>query len=312
MKAKDSIDIWFKTLEEMGESSEIIIQTIDSSENKQVHRFDHGKFDAISGFIQNIGKVDNLKTSLKGRTDNTSALKYLYGFLRYIIRLPFYSAKWNKYKDNWRELNNLNYPQAVNHFTQEDTDLIKENAKKRKVSLNSFLLYNLDYCLADKFDNNSKRVWLIPVNMRSDYNENSHGNEVGFVDAVIKRNLNVNQLDDQIKNRIKNHEHLGGIVGVSIGVFIGEYLLKKLVRFNKYIQVRSGVFTNLGEWTSRGREDEKISGFPPVIETQPIGASALTWNGRLAIAIHAHPCLEFSDIELENILKKWVNFLKER
>lgn len=126
--------------------------------------------------------------------------------------------------------------------------------------------------------------------MRESYNEESYGNEVGFVDTVIKKNINVNQLNDQINKRIKNFKHLGGIVGVSLSVFIGEILLKKLVRLNKYIQVRTGVFTNLGEWSSRGREDEKITGFPPVIETQPLGASALTWNGRLALAIHTHPC----------------------
>jgi hypothetical protein len=192
------------------------------------------------------------------------------------------------------------------------TKLIRANAQKRNITLNSFLLFNLDYSLSDKFNKMDKRVWLIPVNMRQDFNHSAQGNEVGFIDAVITKKLNMNQLHTQIKRRINNYEHLGGVLGVSLGVFIGAYLLKKLVRINKYLQVRTGVFTNLGEWSSKGREDEKIIGFPPVIETQPIGASALTWNGRLALGIHAHPCLEFSQDEINNILKKWINFIKEQ
>jgi hypothetical protein len=113
MKAKDSIKLWFKTLEDMGESSKICILTEHENEGVKEYVFDHGEFDAISGFIQNIGKVDDLKTNLKKRDKNVSGWKYLIGFLRYIIRIPFFSSDWNKYNRSWREKVNKIYPRGV-------------------------------------------------------------------------------------------------------------------------------------------------------------------------------------------------------
>lgn len=310
MKAKESLKIWFDQLSQMGESSNILISVKNKNEIKE-YEFSHGEFDAISGFIKNIGDFEGLNTNLSLRKKEKSKLKYLIGFLRYSLRIPFYSAKWNKYIVGWRDINSKYYPQSVFYFSNEDTQKIIENAKARQVSLNSYLMYYLDKSIINLLNSNQKRVWLIPVNVRSDIRNVSSGNEVGFIDAVITQYDSMASIHQQVQKRIKCYEHLGGIVGVSLGVIIGEFLLRKLVWLNKYLQVRTGVFTNLGEWTAPGKEDLQICGFPPVLETQPIGAGALTWCGRMTIAIHSHPCLGFSSSELEAIMQSWVKLIKE-
>jgi len=303
MKAKESLAIWFDELTVMGESTDISI-IIEENQVEKEYIFSHGKFDAISGFIRNIGYFEGLKTKLNLRGKPKSKLKYFLGFIRYSLRIPFKSAKWNKFNKDWRNSNHKFYPRAVCFFDKDETLEISFLSKKMNVSLNSLLLYLIDEVIAEKLNSRSKRVWLIPVNVRDDIDENNEGNEVGFIDAIVSSKCKVETLHRQIKNRISRYEHLGGILGVGLGVVLGEYLLRRLVNVNKYLQVRTGVFTNLGSWDAKSKEGLRVYGFPPVLETQPVGVGALTWCGRLSISIHTHPCLMFDNNDLRDIIEK--------
>lgn len=309
MKAKDSVRIWFETLSSMGEDMDILLRC-DVGQGMKDYRFHHGRFDAIGGFLTHVANVENPKTTLTLRGKGAAPYKYLIGFLIYLLRIPFYAAAFKKKNKNWRA-GKKKYLRETHFFSHEETSLLIEKARSHNVSVNTYILYHLNKSMQDLLVNKGKDIWLIPVNLRVNTKDNLSQNEVGFVDAVINKELSLNELQTQLKKRLKRNEHLGGVVGVALGVITGEFLLKKLVWLNKYLQVRTGVFTNLGEWEAQGCDHFKLSGFPPVLETQPIGASAITWCGKMTLSIQAHPILELNEKELSNIKNKWINSLKE-
>lgn len=309
MKAKDSVRIWFETLSSMGEDMDILLQC-DVGEGMQDYRFHHGRFDAIGGFLTHVAKVDKPKTTLSLRGKGAPFYKYLIGFFIYLLRIPFYASGFKNFNKNWRS-SKKHYPRAVSFLDVTETRAIKERAQAMNVSVNAFLLYHLNASFQELLNGKGKDIWLIPVNLRVNTKDNLSQNEVGFVDAVIKKHHGVFDINQQIKKRLSRYEHLGGVLGVGIGVVTGEFLLKKLVKLNKYLQVRTGVFTNLGEWQADGCEHFKLSGFPPVLETQPVGASAITWCHKMTLSLHTHPALQLNESNVEKILENWKNRLKE-
>lgn len=303
MKAKDSIKLWFDTLVQDGECMDLTVLKIDQSGVEEFN-FPHGEVDGIGAFLNIHKKSDSLQVYTKMR-HKRPWYHYLWGFLMYTKRLPFRSAKWKNFNKNWRQKywQTKPFARAYTVFSKEETRQIKQLSKGLNVSLNSHLLFCLNKVLTN-LQEPGKSIWLVPVSMRASLDEEIVKNEVGFTDAYCGSEDRVQDIDRQIKKRLKNLEHLGGVIGVSLGVFIGPWLLKKLVLLNKHLQVRTGVFTNLGE----GRDPESknmYSGYPPVIETQPVGALAGIWNDSLTLALHFHPALELSKEQAEQILAQW-------
>lgn len=309
MKAKDSVRIWFETLSSEGEDMDILLQC-DVGEGMQDYRFHHGRFDAIGGFLSNVKNVDNPQTTLTLRGKQVPLYKFILGFIRYSLRLPFFASPFIKFDKDWRKGEKF-YPRCAEFLELSFTESLMQKAKNNCVSVNTYLLESLNHTVKDYVMKNGKEVWLIPVNLRTNTKDNLSQNEVGFVDAVINKEDGLFEIQNQLQKRIKKNEHLGGLFGVGIGVITGEFLLKLLVKTNKYLQMRTGVFTNLGEWKVAGCDHFKLSGFPPVLETQPIGASAITWNGKMTLSLHSHPCLGLNQDDIETMMSKWINKLKE-
>lgn len=303
VKAKDSIKLWFETLKEDGEYVDLTVLRVTGDKVEEFN-FPHGEVDGIGAFLKLHKKKSTLKVMTKMRK-KVPWYRYAWGFIMYTSRLPFRSANWKSFNKDWREEFFGKKPSArsFTFFDREQTKLIKTNARKVGANLNSFLLYYLNQSLLE-LQKPGKTVWLIPVSMRGSINEEATKNEVGFTDAYCTKDINPAQIDRQIKKRLRRGEHLGGVIGVSLGVFLGKNLLKKLVHLNKYLQVRTGVFTNLGEGQD-SQSDFMYSGFPPVIETQPVGALAGIWNGCLTLSLHFHPALGLTAEDAQFYLDNW-------
>ena len=70
-----------------------------------------------------------------------------------------------------------------------------------------------------------------------------------------------------------------------------------------------GSFSNLGSWNPE-QEDLNESGYlfmPPVLQCQWIGAGAVTYKGKLGLAIQAHPCVATNPEIAEQWMHRWVN-----
>lgn len=312
MRPQDSIKEWFKILEERGEYAHftVIEQTHEGREIET--DFFHGNMDGIGGFLtimKSRGETDFLLPELPKR-DNPHWFVYFYNFLRYCARLPFYSPGWN-ISSKWGRKSEKPSARAWCSLSVSDTEKIWKKAKTAGVGRNAFLLHHLNQALLPLMEESRLPCyWLIPVNLRPDF-KSSEGNITGFIDARITRNTSVKDLDSNLKKALMRGEALGGYVGITLGRFIGPSLLKALVFFNDFIQVRTGVFTNLGNWKTAPGTEMKSHwfGFPPVIKAQPFGAMTGSMNGEQSFTVIFHPSLTRDKKVAEEVLKRWTDSL---
>ena len=68
---------------------------------------------------------------------------------------------------------------------------------------------------------------------------------------------------------------------------------------NKYYLKRTGVFSNLGQFSSE--EEATISFAPPVISFCPIAIGAVTLNGNISLMIHIHSS---AAIDLDDVITR--------
>lgn len=319
MNKEDSIHLWFKFLQERGEYTSIsAFEENRLSGEIMEHDFFHGDIDGIGSFLHLMNKYEKahlLLPELIKRRD-PPAWVYVINFLRYLKRLPIYSQSWALGPTDWKLKKGMSERPGARAFKQlsrKDTLLFWNRAREQKVGRNAFLLYHLNSALTPYQKNVSswKRYWLIPVNLRSDFNSDSGGNRAGFIDACLTHKTSVQDLHWELKRSLLRGEAYGGYSGITIGRFLGENLLKVLVNLNDYIQVRTGVFTNLGNWkTVEGRDlGANWYGLPPVIRSQPFGAMTGSMNEEQSLALHFHPFLTRSEVLARECLDRWIEGL---
>lgn len=314
MKAQDSIKAWFKILEERGEYSHftVIEKTEDGIDIES--DFFHGEMDGIGGFLSIMkkrGETDFLLPALPQRS-SPHGLVYALNFLRYLARLPFYSPGW-KLKDLWKKNNEKPSARAWCSLSIEETNKIWQKAKSLGVGRNAYLLYHLNRAVHPYLNKSlCPSYWLIPVNLRTDF-KSHEGNITGFIDARITPSMGLDKVDAQLKRSLNRGEALGGYVGLTLGRFVGPFFLKRLVCINDFIQIRTGVFTNLGNWNTAEGTVMKSHwfGFPPVISAQPFGAMAGSMNGEQTLTVIFHPRLTRSKALADECLARWVKALLE-
>jgi hypothetical protein len=84
---------------------------------------------------------------------------------------------------------------------------------------------------------------------------------------------------------------------------------KKLIISERAMpQWNIGSFSNLGVWNLPDSPDEKSYVFlPPVLRCQWLGAGALTYKGKLGLAIQAHPCIATNPEIAKQWMRRWVD-----
>ncbi|WPU63472.1 hypothetical protein [Peredibacter starrii] len=312
MTPQESIYRWFKILEEKGEYSHFtVIEKTESGEVLESEVF-HGEMDGVGGFLSIMkerGESDLLIPELPVR-NRPSSLFFAYSFFRYLMRLPFYSPGW-KIQNQWNKKSEKPQAYAFTSLSVAETEKIWMNAKKLGVSRNAYLLHHLNLSLNPYIKESLlPRYWLIPVNLRTDFNHHLE-NITGFVDARITTGQSAQALDKNLKKSLSRGDFFGGHVGIGLGQFLGPHLLKLLVTMNDFIQVRTGVFTNLGNWKTKPGHTMKSHwfGLPPVIAAQPFGAMTGSMNGEQSLAVVFHPRLTLSKAVAEECLARWVKAL---
>ncbi len=307
MRPQDSIKEWFRILEERGEYSHFTV--IEKTPEREIETdFFHGNMDGIGGFLSIMkerGETDFLLPSLPKR-DNPHWFVYAVNFVRYLARLPFYSPDW-KIEVPWKRKSEKPSARAYASMSVDETETFWRKAKEAGVGRNAYLLYHLNKALSPLIHESFlPRYWLIPVNLRPDF-KSHEGNITGFVDARITNKTSLVDLDRNLKKALMRGEALGGYVGITLGRFLGPSLLKILVYTNDFIQIRTGVFTNLGNWKTAPGTEMKSHwfGFPPVIKAQPFGAMTGSMNGEQSLTVVFHPSLTRDKKVAEEVLTRW-------
>jgi hypothetical protein len=314
---QQAIKYWFETIREQGEYPFISIFEIPQKAAPREHEFFHGSFDGIGSMLELLSKRPDLPVlipKVPTRKDPHPLIKFL-AFLRYLFRLPLFSEEW-ALKSNW----NSKTPEkptarSFRVLSESETEEIGKRAKAAGVGKNAYYLFHLNRTL-DPYhkETRSKRFWFIPVNLRSGEEKDSEGNYAGFFDAVISRKTSLQSLEKSMKERLHRGDAYAGRTALSFGRYTGILIWKFLIVINRYIQVRTGTFTNLGHWEIEEGKTHSIDwvGLPPVISYQPFGAMTVKLGKRQSLGIQFHPRLSRDQMLAEGVLQQWIaSMLKE-
>lgn len=313
---KDWIGRWFALLEEEGEYTTIDCGHRASPDAPLTWRsFPHSEHDGISTMLTVLGESKRLSDVTFPRFPMrprppfwTCALEYL----RYLARLPLRPAPLNTPLPS-RLPSPAGRPTAVGWhvFDTERTSQIEARAKQQGVHVNSLLLASLDRAVRSRLiDSPKPTIWMLPVFLHEvDFATlaDQPRNRSSFVDVYLRPDDTAVSTEKTVRTLLLRGAAWGGWVGLNTFRLLGEWGLRLFLRFNPFLQRRTGAFTNLGRWEDRSRRypDELWLGFPPVLRYQPIGAAAVTWNGRLEIGLWLHPFLATDSASAEAVVAAW-------
>ncbi len=318
MTPEASISLWFRLLRERGECMDFTIcrrhaRTGELKENE----FFHGDVDGISAIlrlVQEDGETELYLPQLPPRPFPPAAFVWL-SFFRYLARLPFRSPPWTLPPTGWAPIpGNPERPtaRAFAVLDEAQTKKVWENAKALGVGRMAYLLHHLDRAVLPWLaESPHPRHWLLPVHLRPnlDLTQPAQGNMTGFADAAIRDRDDPVTLERQLRRVFNRGDHYGGWRGVALGQVLGENLLRKVVGLNDRLQVRTGVFTYLGNWNSRSGSAFDWFGYPPVLRAQPFGAMSSSLDGRQVLTVLMHPSLTRSPDTAREALERWVQGL---
>lgn len=317
MTPQESIELWFRELERCGEYTQIVTGKLNlKTMERREFCFPHGQFDAVNAWHEVLRQMDSPYEQGTWKLQPRSfppRWRQWVAFLRYLFTIPFKSADWRLTKTDWRPGQTPEKPTAgaIEHLTLDETQKLKNRAKTLGVRTNALLLWALNKAFDECLSPVGQRIWMLPATLRADFDESAiKGNWTGFIDAKFSREATPADLDRCIKKEIDWCAPYGGYIGITIGRFLGGRLLRFLVRLNFKLQIRTGVFTNLGVM---GGETQTVSelgyGFPPVLRSQPVGAMTVLWYGHQVLALQLHPSLSRDPQLAANIIKSWKEFL---
>ncbi|MEQ9565040.1 MAG: hypothetical protein RLN85_04370, partial [Pseudomonadales bacterium] len=180
-------------------------------------------------------------------------------------------------------------------FDINETKEILRAARLIDVTVNTFLLRLLDKAIRpDIADRSSRLPWMIPVNLRGRISgladTENHSAAVMVHTHSEHRFETLHQL---VFEKLRKGEHWSMWENYKLSANLPEKTKKQLIITERAMpQWNIGSFSNLGTWNLPGYPDKKSYLFlPPVLRCQWLGAGALTYKGKLGLAIQAHPCI---------------------
>ncbi len=304
----DWVGHWFQFLEERGESSMIQFGSRDVAGDPREGRIDwndvtHQKFDGVGWFWSHlsqsnlvIGPTPLLKKLMRPRI--WKVISFIVSLRSFFPKTPY--AWIVPTVTNWVR----SRPQ-IWAFTDQETQRIHERAKCHGVSVNTYLLYELNGAVGPLMvDHETPRIWMVPVNMRtSQSGAGSSSNFSSYLLCKIREYDDVWTVHQTIKQVLASGFHWSCWRVLNVGRWGGDRLMRLLFKIQYRAQSCIGIFSNLGEWSVRGNSDWFFA--PPNSEFCPIAAGSVETNGRLTLALHIHPSKEGAAQLANAVLQRW-------
>lgn len=192
-------------------------------------------------------------------------------------------------------------------FTEEETAKIQYKCRQQKITVNSFLLKQLDQAVRPDIKNPRAKIpWMIPVNLRGDisYDDDTE-NHVSCIEPLVAANDLSEDIQRKIRNCLNFGEHRANYLILCLGKFLSQEMKIRVIKKNRSKPKGNiGAFSNLGVWDSEKSIESDSSWFfcPPVCKGQLLGAGCVTFQNRLSLTIQAHSSLS----DRPNIARTWI------
>lgn len=288
---------WFQAAEATGDFMGIRYgRKSASSEEIEWLFVPHCECDGIGGFARLLRKNGaRLSTLPETNYSNRGIVRPLWNRLRKNTRPGNRAtrADWGIVKQN-----ESGPSQAVawHLFSEKETEQIRQASRASKVTVNSFLLKQLDQAVRPEIKRPEAPIpWMIPVNLRGDiqYDDETE-NHVSCIEPLIAAKDSPREVQRQIHYRLSRGEHRANYLILCLGKLLSHRM--KMRWINKTRQKPDGnigAFSNLGAWDSEKAIETTDSWLfcPPVCAGQLLSAGCVTFQNRLGLTIQAHPDL---------------------
>jgi hypothetical protein len=193
-------------------------------------------------------------------------------------------------------------------LSESETLNIREQARRRGVSINAWLLWCLSQATLPRLlPGRGCFEWIVPLNMRGAVSmERDTANMAWTLDVAFPKDAGPERIHALIREQIARREHWGAWQLLSLFRYLAPAALRAVAR--REMQVRKhGCFSNLGRLESSPgeREAEWWMAFNPVLRSRPVGAASLTWGDRLALTLQLHPALSREPDDARTWLNDW-------
>lgn len=312
--APDWAGLSFSVLERLGERVAITFGRVRGAEVEWVD-VPHATFDGVGGLAHVLRarglRVDRLPTL--ARPGRPGLLRRLWALCKDPTGDKLPPVAWKTFDPTRRPGGAAARP-AFRLLSAERSARLA--AETPGASANSVLLAALDRALAPRLvAGEAPSTWMVPVNMRGGVSlPRDTQNTSAYLPVRVRRGATAQDVHTEVKALLAGHAHWAVWLLVGLARWSSSGTFAKLI--TKYYERPGhpfvGAFSNLGEWPLDSAPEDDADGWvftPPVLKTIPLAAGALTWRGRLGLALRAHPALTEDPAEVEAWLAAWVEAL---
>lgn len=316
----DPIKPWFEAVEATGDYVMIRFgQVKPGSDMVDWLDVPHAEFDGIGGFANILRgrgvELENLPTNQNLKSPS---------WLPFLKSLPkqLKSRKKLEWKNRGESFQlgtgDLPVPATSWHvFSEEETELFRKASREKGVTLNSFLLKQLDSALREDLVNSRAGIpWMIPVNLRGQIvRTRDIDNHTSYLSVKVKPDESVKDVHSEIYRKLSTGEHWANWKAYAATRFVPAFLKRLMVRSGRATsEWNLGVFSNLGNWDPEKEiQNEEVSGAwlfgAPVLSFQTVSAGAMTFQGKLGLTIQVHPELTTSREIVDRWMEDWKTIL---
>lgn len=201
-------------------------------------------------------------------------------------------------------------PHAGHLLSAEASDRVFAAARAVGASVSSYLLHALTEAVAPSIAEPSASVtWGVPVNMRGPVRMvPDEANCSSIMPVDVPRGGSAFAVHQALAAALAANLHWGKWDQLNTAARLGRRALKNKV--SRYYRTagaaRIGVFSNVGVWKGDTAPDVGVLGFGVPMLPDPLFASALTWNGKLGLALRAHPSLTADPAVVARWMDAWL------
>jgi hypothetical protein len=272
--------------------------------------FPHAEVDGIGALVTYL-RSEGVDVPIPKRAERKPSLLTRWLALWRLLRRPKKASvqPWRNFDASWK----ATVPEAAKPtsvawrlLSHEDTRRIIAHAKASKAILPCYMHCALQRAIDGELLGDAAPFgWMVPVNMRGlvDAPSETANASVGLrIDA--SRTSTPRDLQTQLKQKLKAHVHWGVWLLSNIGRLVGKAGMRRLAKGEASFV---GVFAGMGDWSLPGvPPDVHYFSCPPVAKGCPLGAGAISWQGRMGVTLQSHPVLRASQADVDKWLNAWI------
>jgi hypothetical protein len=298
----------FEIVEEMGEDVRFTFTLGDKSMD-----ISHAESDGFGGMLRFLRREGIAFTAPAQRTDTAppSWLERVRALVRIVRHRPASPLVLRAREVSWKPGDRVTHrPTAGQLLSAEASARLFAAAKAAGVSVSSYLLHALtESVVPDIAEPSTTVTWGIPVNMRGPVRiEPEDANCSSLMPVDVPRAAQPAAVHAALTDALAANLHWGKWDQLNTAARLGRRILKKKVSayYKTAGAVRIGVFSNVGVWSGASAPDAGVLAYGVPVLPDPLFAGAITWNGKLALTLRAHPSLGVDDATVARWLDAWV------